>query len=90
MSLTYKNQPEIRSVLGGLSTIIARVIVFAYMLTQTRSVFKQEYTLQTSVSKTDLTTDLTMYNITRDKFDFAIKLDYLSKDYEPNIFENLD
>jgi hypothetical protein len=53
-------------------------------------VFKQEYTLQASVSKTDLTTDLTMYNITRDKFDFAVKLDYLAKETEPEIFENLD
>ncbi len=59
-------------------------------MSKCRSVFDQEYTLQTSFSKTDLTTDATLYNITRDKFDFGVKIDYLQKDIEPEIYKNLD
>lgn len=32
VSLTYKNEPCINSVLGGISTIIARVIILSYFL----------------------------------------------------------
>ncbi len=90
VSLTYKNEPCITSVLGGVATIIARLLVLTYLLVKCKSVFDQEYTLQTSFSKTDLTTDPTISNITRDKFDFGIKVDYLQKDIDPETFKNLD
>jgi hypothetical protein len=31
-----------------------------------------------------------MYNITRDKFDFGIKIEYMEKERDAEIFENLD
>lgn len=35
-------------------------------------------------------TDLTTYNITRDKFDFGLKVEYMQKDIDPETFRNLD
>ena len=45
VGLTYKNQNCIKSVLGGISTIIARLIILSYLLNKCRNVFDQEYTL---------------------------------------------
>ncbi len=66
------------------------MIVFAYILSKCGDVFNQEYTVQTSFTKTDLTTDPTTLNLTRDKFDFGIKILYLDDNSDPNILNNLD
>jgi hypothetical protein len=31
VGLTYKSEPEITSVVGGLATILARVVIIAYL-----------------------------------------------------------
>ena len=45
VSLTYKSNNQIKSVVGGAATIIARVLVLAYFAVQCKSVHDQEYTL---------------------------------------------
>ncbi len=34
VGLMYKSEPEIRSVVGGLATILARLIIFAFFMYQ--------------------------------------------------------
>ncbi len=68
---------------GGLATMIERVVIFAFFLIELKSVIEREYTLQTSFIKRDLTQDDAIYNLTRDNFDFAIRLDYVYKAVEP-------
>lgn len=78
VSLTYKKEPQITSALGGLATILARLLILIFLGYECKSVIKKEYTLQTSIKKFDLTTEMAGYNITLGKeFDFAIKLDYV-------------
>ena len=90
VGLTYKSEPEITSVVGGLATILTRAIVIAYLGAQCKGVFDKNYTIQTSLLKHDLTVDKTLYNLTKDNFDFGIRLDYLMRNSEPEVFNNLD
>ena len=90
MSLTYKNEPLIHSVTGGVATLIARVIVGVYIVLQCRAVINKVYSVQSSILKRDLTVDKTMYNLTLDNFDFAVYMDYATKAFEPEIFNHLD
>ena len=46
--------------------------------------------METSLLKRDLTTDATTYNLTINNFDFGIRLDYLMRTYNPDVWENLD
>jgi len=46
--------------------------------------------LQTSTLKLDLTRDPTIYNLTKDDFDYGLRLDYSIKNLDPGIFEKLD
>ncbi len=43
VSLTYKGDPQIKSFLGGLATIIAQTIVVAYFVYQTKGVLERKY-----------------------------------------------
>ena len=76
--------------MGGVATIAARLIVFVYFAIQCKNVFNKDYNLQTSLLKRDLTLDTTTYNLTKDNFDIGLRLDYLLKDQEPEVWENLD
>lgn len=57
VTLTYKGQPQIKSVVGGVATIVARLLVLAYFALQCVGVIDNKYTLQTSFIKRDLTVD---------------------------------
>lgn len=52
--------------------------------------FDKQYTLQTSLLKRDLTSDQTVFNLTIKNFDLGIRLDYLMRNYRPDVWENLD
>ncbi len=45
VTLTYKKNPEIRSSLGGLMTIVSRLLILAYLSLQFRNVINRKYTL---------------------------------------------
>jgi hypothetical protein len=57
VSLTYKGDPQIKSVFGGLATIIARIIVIAYFVYQCNKVLKRDFAIETSVMKRNLSKD---------------------------------
>jgi hypothetical protein len=90
VGLTYKNEPEIKSVVGGMATILARVVIVAYLGFSCKSVFDKKYTIQSSELKRDLTVDKTIYNLTNDNFDFGLFMDYAWKNYEPDVWAHLD
>lgn len=90
VGLTYKGEPEITSVVGGLATILARVVIITYLGVSCKGVFDKNYTIQTSMLKRDLTIDKEIYNLTKDNFDFGIRLDYSLRNSEPDVFNNLD
>ena len=87
MSLTYKNEPQITSVLGGLATIFARFLILVFLAYECKGVLDKNYTLQTSIKKFDLTVEDIGYNFTIGKeFDFAIRIEYLQADTEPQVW----
>jgi hypothetical protein len=45
VSLTYKNKPEIRSVIGGLFTVIAILSIAIYFCIKCAGVFNRNYTV---------------------------------------------
>ena len=45
VSLTYKGDPQIKSLLGGSATILARTLVVAYFVYQCKGVLDRNYTL---------------------------------------------
>jgi hypothetical protein len=90
VGLTYKREREITSVVGGLATILARLIIVGYLGASCKGVFDKNYTIQTSMLKRDLTNDKTMYNLTEQNFDFGIRLDYSLRNSEPEVFNSLD
>ena len=85
VSLTYKKDHMIKSTVGGVATIVARLAVLGYLGLQCQAVIDQQYTLQTSLLKRDLTTDTTVMNLTSDNFDFGVRLEYLLAFQEPNV-----
>ena len=64
VSLTYKNDPLIRSVTGGVATVLARLVIIVYLGFECKTVFDKKYSMQTSMVKLDLTVDKSMYNLT--------------------------
>jgi hypothetical protein len=90
VSLTYKEKPEIRSVIGGLFTITARLAIAVYFCIACAGIFNRNYTVQTSLLNRDLTKDVTLYNLTENNFDFAVRMDWAWKYYEPKVWEHLD
>ncbi len=52
--------------------------------------YNQDHTLQTSVLRRDLTTDLTTYNLTNDNFDFGVRIENILDAFEPEVSKNLD
>lgn len=45
VTLTYHKNPEIRSSLGGLMTILSRVLILTYLGLQFKNVINRKYTL---------------------------------------------
>jgi hypothetical protein len=83
VSLTYKGDPQIKSLFGGIATILARTIVIAYFVYQCKWVFDRDFTLETSVMKRDLSKDDKMVLFNKTNFDFGINLQYNFYEKEP-------
>ena len=83
VSLTYKGDPQIKSLFGGAATIIARILVVAYFVYQSISVLNREFTIQTSVKKRDLSKDDNIFHFNKTNFDFGIHLQYIFYENEP-------
>ncbi|CDW86101.1 UNKNOWN [Stylonychia lemnae] len=54
VSLTYKNEPHIKSFIGGFATVLMRTGVFIYLLYQCADVLKRKTIIQSSQHRLDL------------------------------------
>lgn len=45
VNLTYKKNPEIKSSLGGLMTILSRLLIITYLGLKFKDVFNRKYTI---------------------------------------------
>ncbi|CDW81876.1 UNKNOWN [Stylonychia lemnae] len=90
VSLTYKNEPRIKSVTGGFATIIMRCGVLAYLLYRCADVFARKTAIQSSSHILDLSNENLAYKLTQDEFDLAFKVEYTLLDSEPEVQENIE
>ncbi len=78
VNLTFKGDPFIKSMTGGLMTLVARIMVFSYFIYQLSRVIRSDYSLQSSMLVRNLQDDKSVITLDSfDKFDFAVKLEYL-------------
>ena len=69
-----------------MATILARFLVIVFLGYECKSVLNKDYTLQTSIKKFDLTSEDIGYNFTLgEEFDFALRLEYLMANTEPQV-----
>lgn len=91
VNLTYKDGNQtIKTFPGGLATILARFTIFIFFIYKSYGVYNQDHTLQTSVLRRDLTTDLTTYNLNQDNFDFGLRIENVLDMFEPDVTRNLE
>ncbi|CDW78785.1 UNKNOWN [Stylonychia lemnae] len=83
VSLTYKNEPRIKSMTGGLATLLMRGGVLGYLLYQCVDVLKRKTIIQSSSLRIDLTNEENMYKLTQNEFDIAYKVEYNFLKTEP-------
>ncbi|CDW83536.1 UNKNOWN [Stylonychia lemnae] len=90
VSLTFKNDPHLKSFVGGAMTVLSRIGVFIYLALQMISVFSKTATIQASFYRRDLIKDPTQYDLTLKDFDYGIRLEYVFYEREPQIQAELD
>ena len=90
VSLTYKNDPHLKSFAGGLVTLLARLGVLAFLLLQCVQVFSRASIIQSSAYRREMTKDATSYDLTIKDFDYAFRVEYIFFKKEPEIQANLD
>lgn len=76
--------------IGGLMTSLVAVLGFMYFFIKMRELYQDQYTLQASYLRRDLTSDTTSFNLTEENFDMAVRLEYILASEEPGVQETLD
>jgi hypothetical protein len=72
LNLTYKNSQKFKTTLGGIFTIMSRVLLFIYFGFLIRDIVNQKAEVKLSTNFRDLNYDLTEYQLTNDTFDIAV------------------
>ena len=90
VSLTYKNENNIKSFPGGVMTLVTRLLILIYLFNQIVNVFQNSVDIQNTFFRRDFNTDSTQYNLTQSNFNFGIRLDYIFKVKEPLVQQELD
>src|SRR4051794_12589011 len=72
LNLTYKNSQRFKTTLGGLFTLMSRVLLFIYFGFLIRDIVKKKAEVKLSTNFRDLNYDLTEYELTNDTFDIAV------------------
>ena len=80
MSLTYKKDPHFKSFTGGAVTIVTRLLVIYFFISQCRDLLNRQATIQSSFYKRDLINDPTQFVLSQDDFDFGVFLKYEFKE----------
>ena len=74
----FKSQRTYKTVLGGLITILTRIGLLSYLIVLINTAITyQRYTISNATQKLNLVIDGAEYNVTKDSFDFGIRLQTL-------------
>ena len=90
VNLTYQKNPDIKSSLGGLMTILSRLLIITFLGLQIKDVFRRKYTLQTSSLKRNFFVDDSQLQLTDENFDLGIRVEYMDEWEDPGVQENLE
>ena len=90
VNLTYQKNPDIKSSLGGLMTILSRLLIITFLGLQIKDVFRRKYTLQTNSLKRNFFLDDSQLQLTNENFDLGIRVEYMGEKEDPGVQENLE
>ena len=76
INLTYKEHDTYRSFVGGVFTIISRLIVCIYLILELKSVVEKKSTITSTAKIINTATDNTHYTLDQNMFDFAVRINY--------------
>ncbi|CDW89446.1 UNKNOWN [Stylonychia lemnae] len=89
ITLNYQNQPTFKSTFGGIVTVILRILIFGYFLSNLVTVInRSQSAIVNSLYKRDLSFDDTAFDLSRENFDMGIFISYFGK-RDGNIQENI-
>ncbi len=77
INLTYEGETTYKSFIGGLLTILTRVAILSYLISELLQVLDKKSTVEVSEFKQNAALDPNNYSIDQSKFDMAIRLNYL-------------
>ena len=82
INLTYRGETTYKSYFGGVVTIITRIAILAFLISELINVMHVKNTVQVSESRRNVALDKTIYNFTEKEFDLALRLNYYGKNSE--------
>ncbi|CDW76231.1 UNKNOWN [Stylonychia lemnae] len=74
ISFTYKNSSTFKSFLGGIVTLIFRIAVLVYLVTELINAMQKKSTISNSTYIRNIAEDFTVYEMTNQKFDLAFQI----------------
>lgn len=77
INLTYNGDSTFKSTVGGFFTILARIAIFGYLVSELLNVIDKKSIVKVSEIIRDTALDKTLYNFTQDNFDMAVRLNYM-------------
>ncbi len=78
INLTYNGGTTYKSTLGGFMTILARLAIFGYLISELLNVIDKKSNVQISEYIRNTALDTTQYNFTQKDFDMAVRLNYFT------------
>ena len=78
INLTYKEHETYKSVLGGVFTIISRLLVCIYLILEFKSVVDKKSTITSTEKIINIATNSTQYTLDQNMFDFAVRINYMN------------
>ena len=88
VTLTYKNDTEYKSILGGIVTLMFRIIVLTFVIFQMNDIIRKKRDIVWRTVHNNLVKDETPYNLTRDNFDIAWR--FAGHTVDSNTLLNMD
>ena len=71
ITLTYRNDTEFKSILGGIVTLGFRIVVFTFVIFQMKDIIQKKRDVVWRTVHNNLVKDETPFNLTKENFDIA-------------------
>jgi uncharacterized membrane protein len=79
IGLSFKGETTHKTILGGIFTIMANIIIVSFFIYQVLAVTSNSPIINNSYYSRDLTSDLTIISLNASNFDFAISMSSYSE-----------